>query len=54
LDLKWFFDFLSGQQSNGIGGGLFMVPTSKELFGRVFTGLVRWNSLEAGLGARIG
>jgi hypothetical protein len=42
LDLKGCFDFLSGQQPKGLGGGLFVVSTSKELLGRIFTRLVQW------------
>jgi hypothetical protein len=42
------FIFLSGQQLKGVGGGLFIVPTSKAPLGEFFTEQVRWTSLKAG------
>jgi hypothetical protein len=44
-------DFLSGQPlkgGGGLGGSLFIAPTSKEPLEESFTGQVRWTSLEAG------
>jgi hypothetical protein len=40
---------MSAQQPMGVGGGLFILPTSKRVIGER-TGLVQWNSLEPGLG----
>jgi hypothetical protein len=36
--------FLSGQQSKGVGGGLFIVPTKTEPLGKGFTRLVQWGT----------
>jgi hypothetical protein len=49
LDLKESFAFLSGQQLKGVGGGLFIVPTSKRAIEESFTRLVQCCSLEVSL-----
>jgi hypothetical protein len=49
FDLKESFAYMSAQQPMGVGGGLFILPTSKRVIGER-TGLVQWNSLEPGLG----
>jgi hypothetical protein len=36
--------FLSGPWLKGVGGGLFIAPISKEPLGRVFIGLVWWDT----------
>jgi hypothetical protein len=38
---KKLFVSLSGQRSKGVGGGLFIAPTSKRVIRELFTELVR-------------
>jgi hypothetical protein len=53
LDLKGGFTFFEWPMTQGGRWGLYIVPTSKRIVGRVFTEQVWWNSLEVGLGARL-
>jgi hypothetical protein len=40
---------LSSQRPQGVGGDLFIVPTTKRANGRLSTRQVRWTSLESGV-----